>query len=60
MDSPYHLMFVIGIYAIAIILFYEILTIIIFGFDFSFNGLFYQFWLNIKEYKFLSKQIRAW
>ena len=53
MDSPYHLMFVIGIYAIAIILFYEILTNIIFGFDFSFNGLFYQFLLNIKEYKFL-------
>ena len=53
MDSPYHLMFVIGIYAIAIILVYEILTIAIFGFDFSFNGLFYQFWINIKEYKFL-------
>ena len=53
MDSPYHLMFVIGIYALAIILIYEIFTIIIFGFDFSFNGLFYQFWKNIQKYKFL-------
>ena len=53
MDSPYHLMFVIGLYAIGIILIYEIFTIIIFGFDFSFNGLFYQLWKNIQKYKFL-------
>ena len=53
MDSPYHLMFMIGLFALILILIYEVFTIIIFGYDFTFNGIFYQFEMNIKKYKFL-------
>ena len=53
MDSPYHLMFMVGLYALSLILFYEIFTVIIFGLDTSFNGVFYQIKVNCKEYGFL-------
>ena len=51
MASPYHFMFITGIYALAFILLYEIFTVIIFGFDTDFNGIFYQFKANFQEYK---------
>ena len=51
MASPYHFMFITGIYALAFILLYEIFTVIIFGFDTDFNGMFYQFKANFQEYK---------
>ena len=51
MDSPYHLMFVIGAYALTLIIIYEIITVIFFGFDCKFNGVFYQFEKNCQKYK---------
>ena len=51
MASPYHFMFITGIYALIFILLYEIFTVIIFGFDTDFNGIFYQFKANFQEYK---------
>jgi len=42
MDSPYHLMYVIGLFATSSILFYEILTVLIF-----------QFYENIKRFKYV-------
>jgi hypothetical protein len=51
MDSPYHLMFVIGAYALTLIIIYEIITVVFFGFDCKFNGVFYQFEKNCQKYK---------
>ena len=42
MDSPYYLMFVIGAMSICLIFPYEIITVIAFGKDTKFNGIFYQ------------------
>ena len=50
MDSPYHFMFIIGLFAMSLILLYEIFTVIIFGIDRSFNGIFYQFGKNFEKY----------
>ena len=50
MDSPYHFMFIIGLFAMSLILLYEIFTVIIFGIDRSFNGIFYQFDKNFEKY----------
>ena len=49
MDSPYHLMFVIGLYGVILIILYEIFTILIFGFDRDFNGVFYQLYENFQK-----------
>ena len=51
MDSPYHFMFIIGLFGMSLILLYEIFTVIIFGIDRSFNGIFYQFGKNFEKYK---------
>ena len=55
MDSPYHLMFIIGLFGIVLILLYEIITVLISGFDNSFNGIFYQIYKNFekKEYVYI-------
>ena len=50
MGSPYHLMFVIGIFSLVLILLYEIITVIIFGIDWNYNGIFYQFRKNYEKY----------
>ena len=50
MGSPYHLMFVIGIFSLVLILLYEIITVIIFGIDWNYNGIFYQFGKNYEKY----------
>ena len=49
MDSPYHLMFVIGFISLIIILLYETITVLAFGKDRVFNGVFYQIELNIQN-----------
>ena len=51
MDSPYHLMFVSGVYSLILILLYEIFTDIVFGIDSTFNGIFYQFGKNIEKHE---------
>ena len=51
MDSPYHLSFVIGLFALILILLYEIFTVILFGVDCNFNGIYYQFGKNIEKYE---------
>ena len=55
MDSPYHLMFIIGLFGIVLILLYEIITVLISGIDNSFNGIFYQIYKNFekKEYVYI-------
>ena len=50
MDSPYHFMFIIGLFGMSLILLYEIFTVIIFGIDNPFNGIFYQFGQNCSKY----------
>ena len=52
MDSPYHLMFVIGFISLIIILLYETITFFVFGKNEDFNGIFYQIELNIQNNKF--------
>ena len=42
MGSPYYLMFIIDAMSICLILPYEIITVIVFGKDTKFNGIFYQ------------------
>ena len=51
MDSPYHFMFIMGLFSIILILLYEIITVIIIGFDWDYNGIFYQFKKNIEKYE---------
>ena len=53
MDSPYHLMFIIGLFGIIIILLYEIITLIISGIDNQFSGIFYQIYTNYKDKEYL-------
>ena len=50
MDTPYHLMFIIGLFSLILISLYEIITVIIFGIDWNYNGIFYQFLKNIEKY----------
>ena len=50
MDSPYHFMFIIGLFAMTLVLLYEIFTVIIFGIDNPFNGIFYQFGKNYSKF----------
>ena len=51
MGSPYYLMFIIGLISICLILPYEIITVIAFGKDTSFNGIFYQMQKNFEKTK---------
>ena len=53
MDSPYHFMFIIGLFSSIPILLYEIFTVIIFGYDREFNGIFFQFEKNFDKHWFL-------
>ena len=50
LDSPYHFMFIIGLFAMTLVLLYEIFTVIIFGIDCPFNGIFYQIRNNYANY----------
>ena len=52
-DSPYHLMYVIGLFATILILVYEIFTVIIVGIDCNLNGIFYQFYKNCERFQYL-------
>ena len=52
-DSPYHLMYVIGLFATILILVYEIFTVIIVGIDTNLNGIFYQFYKNCERFQYL-------
>ena len=49
MGSPYYLMFVIGLISICLIFPYEVITIIAFGKNTSFNGIFYQMEKNFEK-----------
>ena len=49
MDSPYHLMFVIGVISLIIILLYETITVLTFSKDEKFNGIFLQLETNFKK-----------
>ena len=51
MDSPYHLMFIVGLISLIVILFYETITVLAFGKDRVFNGIFYQIQLNFENIK---------
>ena len=51
MGSPYYLMFIIGLISICLILPYEIITVIAFGKDTKFNGIFYQMQKNFEKTK---------
>lgn len=53
MDSPYHLLFIIGLFTSILILIYEFITVIIWGIDQSFNGILYEFKKYYDKYKFL-------
>ena len=53
MDSPYHLMFIIGLFGIVLILLYEIITVLISGIDNSFNGIFYQIYKNFEKKEYI-------
>ena len=53
MDSPYNFMFIFGLFCSSLILLYEIITVLIFGYNTEFNGIFYQFYQNFKKYGFL-------
>ena len=48
--SPYHLMFVIGLFAIILTAIYEFCYDLISGIDAEFNGIIYQFKLNFQEF----------
>ena len=54
MGSPYYLMFIIGAMSICLILPYEIITVIAFGKDTKFNGIFYQMEKNFEKTKLYS------
>ena len=49
MGSPYYLMFVIGLISICLIFPYEVITVIAFGKNKSFNGIFYQMEKNFEK-----------
>ena len=49
MDSPYHLMFCVGLISVVIILIYETITCVSFSKDEVFNGIFYQIELNYED-----------
>ena len=51
MGSPYYLMFIIGAMSTCLILLYEIITVIAFGKDTAFNGIFYQMEKNFEKTK---------
>ena len=51
MASPYYFMFIIGLISICIIFPYEIITVIAFGKDTAFNGIFYQMEKNFEKTK---------
>ena len=51
MGSPYYFMFIIGAMSICLIFPYEIITVIAFGKDTNFNGIFYQMEKNFKNTK---------
>ena len=53
MDSPYHFMFMLGLFSSIMILLYEIITVIFSGIDTEFNGIFYKFKDNFGENGFL-------
>ena len=53
MDSPYHFMFMLGLFSLILILLYETITVLIFGYDTEFNGIFYQFYKNFEHHGFL-------
>ena len=50
LDSPYHLMFKVGLIGLILILFYEIITVLISGINKPFNGVFYQIGNNFEKY----------
>ena len=53
MDSPYHLMFVVGVISLSLLILYEIITVSIYGIaDNSYNGIIYQIKTNYKDYKY--------
>ena len=49
MDSPYHLMFFIGVISLIMILLYETITVLAFSKDEKFNGIFLQLETNFKK-----------
>jgi len=51
MGSPYYIMFIIGLMSICLILPYEIITVLAFGKDTKFNGIFYQMEKNFEKNK---------
>ena len=53
MDSPYHLMFVIGVISLVLLILYEIITVLIYGIaDNSYNGIIYQIKTYYKDYTY--------
>ena len=52
MDSPYHFMFVVGLISLVLILLYETITVLAFGKDNPFNGIFQQIEKNFGENNF--------
>ena len=48
-DIVWHLMFVIGLMSLIIVLLYETITVLAFGKDWDFNGIFYQFEKNFEN-----------
>ena len=48
-DFPWHLMFVTGLMSLIIVLLYETITVLVWGKDRDFNGIFYQFELNFEN-----------
>ena len=51
MDSPYHLMFVVGLISLCFIIPYEIISVLASSKDEIFNGIFYQIELNFEKTK---------
>ena len=51
MASPYYLMFIIGLISICLIFPYEVITVLAFGKDTNFNGIFYQMEKNFQKTK---------
>ena len=54
MDSPYHLMYIIGIISLCILLIYELITVLIFGIENNdYNGFIFQIITNYKNNSYL-------
>ena len=49
MDSPYHLMFIVGLISTVVILLYETITVLAYSNKESFNGIFLQLEINFKK-----------